>query len=187
MLDKSSSDVNARDNAGWTPLHEVILEKPESLRVVALLIDRGADVNAAANNGNTPLHDAAAYVSLDMVKLLVEKGADCELANGDGKTPVDVAATEATRAFFRKATAAKDKAVSSPARPKTSTASPALRQSTREKRPSSKLSDSMQETNGAKKSKAEKVPNGGGEANKENEKEASNSQVRNAHSHTHKH
>ena len=50
---ENGADVNAGNNAGYTPLHVACeYSYPVAAR---LLIERGADVNARDNNGRTPL------------------------------------------------------------------------------------------------------------------------------------
>ena len=49
ILETHTIDANARDNAGYTPLHESCVRG--HLRVAKLLIVHGADVNAAALDG----------------------------------------------------------------------------------------------------------------------------------------
>ncbi len=111
------ANVNARNEAGETPLHlaqtrriaELLLAKGAdhrlknddflmtpifnaSLEVVELLISRGANVNAKAKDGITPLGWACYWDSFDRVKLLVAKGADLNAGAGSAKTPLHIAA-----------------------------------------------------------------------------------------------
>ena len=72
----ADADIDAKDDAGFTPLHEAAMDN--SLDVARLLLDRGAEVDAKDNDGNTPLHGAAEGNSLDVARLLIEHGANTE-------------------------------------------------------------------------------------------------------------
>lgn len=48
-LQSGSCDINARDNANYTPLHECCTRG--HLRVARTLLENGADVNASATGG----------------------------------------------------------------------------------------------------------------------------------------
>ena len=50
----AGTDVNAKDDNGWIPLHFAVYYGHKE--IVELLIAKGADVNAKDNNGWTPLH-----------------------------------------------------------------------------------------------------------------------------------
>merc|ERR1719376_1187702 len=84
--------VNARDNAGWTPIHEAMRDNKATPDIVRMLVARGADVNArSGEGGGTALHEAAAFLGKDVVDLLLQLGADPEARNDEGKTPKDIA------------------------------------------------------------------------------------------------
>ena len=94
--------VNARDDAGTTPLHQAV-EAKWPANVVALL-EAGADVNVRTEDGDTPLHLAAmwppkSYGRRDdplepdtlMVIALVAAAADIDARNDRGETPLHAA------------------------------------------------------------------------------------------------
>ena len=70
----AGTDVNAKDEEGWTPLHIAAIRGNKE--IAELLIAKGADVNAKAENDNTPLHQAAFWGHSEIAELLISKGAD---------------------------------------------------------------------------------------------------------------
>jgi len=80
----AGTDVNAKDEDGWTPLHSAATKE-----ITELLIAKGADVNTKADGGGTPLQQAAIYGRKEIVELLIAKGADVGAKANDGKTPLD--------------------------------------------------------------------------------------------------
>jgi ankyrin repeat protein len=87
---KKGADVNAKDNYGFTPLHDAAFFG--RIEVVKLLIEKGANVNAKDNLGSTPLHLAAIIRRIEVVKLLIEKGANVNAKDNVGWTPLHWAA-----------------------------------------------------------------------------------------------
>jgi ankyrin repeat protein len=82
LLTNSATDVNAKDNAGWTPLHESCNQG--CLEIVKLLVEHNADVNALGYQNNTPLHEATLNKQFECVKYLLENGASQQLRNQYG-------------------------------------------------------------------------------------------------------
>ena len=79
----------AINRAGWTPLHYAA-SGPE-VRVLTLLLDRGADIDAASPNRSTPLMMAARYGPQDAAELLLRRGANAKLHNDLQLTAADFA------------------------------------------------------------------------------------------------
>ena len=80
----ASTDVNAKNYSGGTPLHGAGTKE-----VTELLIAAGADVNAKGLLGMTPLHDATQNGRKEIVKLLIAEGADVNAKDDGGETPLD--------------------------------------------------------------------------------------------------
>lgn len=77
------------NRAGWTPLHYAATG-PE-VRLVSLLLERGAQVDALSPNGSTPLMMAARYGSDDSALLLLSRGASTTLRNQKDMNAADFA------------------------------------------------------------------------------------------------
>ncbi len=88
-LINEGADIHAKDNKGFTSLHEAA--KHGHLDIVEKLIEKGADIHAKTNRGYTPLYLAALNGNLQVVRKLIEKGADINAKN-HGLTPLIAAA-----------------------------------------------------------------------------------------------
>lgn len=71
---RCAAGVNARDGAGWTPLH--LAAQAGRADVVRVLLERGADVDARDDRGGTPLHRALWHGQGDVAAVLIGGGAD---------------------------------------------------------------------------------------------------------------
>ena len=93
----AGTDVNAKGVQGFTLLQQAALESRSPLggtiKVVELLIAKGADVNAkGSQRGSTSLHFATGGGHKEIVELLIAGGADVNAKNEDGETPLHNAA-----------------------------------------------------------------------------------------------
>lgn len=85
-------DLDARDKAGWTPLHHACAREKTS--AVRALIGLGADLHATDNDGLTPLHRAMQERSDDVIDAYVQAlggKADFDAPSQNGDTPLMIA------------------------------------------------------------------------------------------------
>lgn len=88
VLREGAIDINAKDNAGWTALHEACNHGYANF--AELLLQHGADVNMPGDSNITPLHDAACSGKTDVVKVLLAWGADINALDRRGMRPIDL-------------------------------------------------------------------------------------------------
>ena len=74
---------------GWTPLHYAA-SGPE-IKLLTLLLDRGASIEATSPNRTTPLMMAARYGPHDAAELLLSRGANARARNDQGLSAADFA------------------------------------------------------------------------------------------------
>ncbi|KAM5146417.1 BCL-6 corepressor-like protein 1 isoform 2-T2 [Mantella aurantiaca] len=97
-LQRDPADINHRDNAGYTALHEACARGWTN--ILQVLLDNGANVNCSAQDGTRPIHDAVVNDNIETVWLLLSYGADPTLATYSGQTPIKLASSEAMRTFL---------------------------------------------------------------------------------------
>ncbi|KDR11771.1 integrin-linked protein kinase [Zootermopsis nevadensis] len=88
-LDDTEHDMNQGDDHGFSPLHWS--SKEGHIKIVDLLMLRGARVNATNRGDDTPLHLAAAHGHRDIVHMLLRNRADVNFTNEHGNTPLHYA------------------------------------------------------------------------------------------------
>jgi ankyrin repeat protein len=86
---EEGANIEAKDNEGYTPLHNAVLFGNEDR--VLTLIARGANIEAKDDDGNTPLHLAVLFGNEDRVLTLIARGANIEAKDYDGNTPLHLA------------------------------------------------------------------------------------------------
>ena len=89
LLDQGGARANAENIRGETALHLVSRGQYDpqlGVRVVQLLLDRGANVNMEDKGQLTPLHLASYYGRLDIVRVLLSHGARVNAKGEQGQT-----------------------------------------------------------------------------------------------------
>jgi hypothetical protein len=84
------ADVNARNDAGQTPLMMAAMEH-DSEKLIDLLIYQGADIRARDKDGMTALMYAAQKGELQNAEQLLQWGIDPDIKDNTGKTVMDYA------------------------------------------------------------------------------------------------
>jgi ankyrin repeat protein len=74
-----------------SPLSWAVMTRTPNLKLVKLLIDRGANVNRPGFEKETPLHHAAKYGNVEAARMLLNAKADATAKDWRGATPLDLA------------------------------------------------------------------------------------------------
>ena len=93
---KCGANLNARDNGGWTSLHDAVVcrNEPAAVRIIRAIYDHSRSLlSAVTNDKETPLHVAARHGKLKAVMVLLELSANGSLEalssqDIDGWTPL---------------------------------------------------------------------------------------------------
>lgn len=89
LLDQGAS-IEAKDpGSGASPLHYAVMKG--RMKIIDLLLSRGADVNSRTRNGTTPLHTAALYARKEVAERLLEAKADVNAKSQSGATALALA------------------------------------------------------------------------------------------------
>lgn len=88
-LDDTEHDMNQGDDHQFSPLHWAA--KHGHIKIVEILIGRGARVNTTNMGDDTPLHLASAHGHLDVVQILLRNKADVNLVNEHGNSALHYA------------------------------------------------------------------------------------------------
>lgn len=89
---KQGASLDARDNAGQTPLHSAVYHG--YTEIAAFLIEHGADINAQDNRGGTPLHWATIHPEPNNTVLLMQSGANPNITDNFDMTPLNWAVSK---------------------------------------------------------------------------------------------
>lgn len=88
-LDDTEHDMNQGDDHGFSPLHWAC--KEGHIKIVEMLIRRGARINVTNMGDDTPLHLAAAHGHRPIVQMLLQNRADVNFTNEHGNSPLHYA------------------------------------------------------------------------------------------------
>ncbi|XP_050456122.1 BRCA1-associated RING domain protein 1-like [Cataglyphis hispanica] len=91
----AGANPNTKDNAGWTPLQEIV--NYGYIEICQLLLSCGALPNMSGYKNRTPLHEAVEFDKIEEAKLLLAHQADRNLCDQYGKKPIDYCKSEKMR------------------------------------------------------------------------------------------
>ncbi|KAJ5614196.1 kinase-like protein [Penicillium herquei] len=80
-LIQGGANVNVRDESGRSILHDAIVSRKASAKLIGMLVERGADVNARDDQELSPLHEACRVGRPDIVHILIKHEADTNLGS----------------------------------------------------------------------------------------------------------
>ncbi|XP_055926046.1 uncharacterized protein LOC129957639 isoform X1 [Argiope bruennichi] len=106
LYGNKKKDINVKNSAGNTPLHEACLASSYlcSKFLIEEAGDRTIDYRATDNEGRTPLHCAVYVNAFDIVNLLLNRAGNALVKCPDnwGKTPIDYSTTDEMRTMLQK-------------------------------------------------------------------------------------
>jgi len=100
LLSDKSMNPNLSNDARMFPLHYAVMSG--SVRMVNLLLNRGAFVDCVNNSWMTPLMIACEQGSNELTELLLDKNASTLNTNSDGRYPLHIAAKAKSHICVRK-------------------------------------------------------------------------------------
>ena len=96
ILKNSANNIDVKDGAGWTALHEAVWDG--HLQAAQLLISSNASVHAKDNSEQTPVHFAARWGYNSILKLLLDNSSSIydsvSAVDRDKNTPLHLACAE---------------------------------------------------------------------------------------------
>merc|ERR1712227_251221 len=81
--------INAKDNAGCTPLHNAVIRGHYDM--IDVLMENGADINTTDKLGMTPLMEAVFWDKVDIVELLLSSNPDMQPKDTQGRNVHELA------------------------------------------------------------------------------------------------
>ncbi|XP_043096723.1 SMC5-SMC6 complex localization factor protein 1 isoform X2 [Puntigrus tetrazona] len=114
-LSVPGTDVNIKDHAGWTPLHEAC--NHGSTECVKALLQHCPNLQLGSQvQGVSPLHDALLNRHTNIAKMLLRHGGSplLQLCDNKGQTPLDLVSSEALRDELLRCAEKGDKALDAP-------------------------------------------------------------------------
>uniref|UniRef100_A0A3Q3ABF0 non-specific serine/threonine protein kinase n=1 Tax=Kryptolebias marmoratus TaxID=37003 RepID=A0A3Q3ABF0_KRYMA len=90
LLNRRSTNVNARDEDQYTALHWAAQNGDEAM--TRLLLDRGAAMNETDGQGRTPAHVACQHGQENVIRVLLSRSADVQIKGKNNWTPLHFAA-----------------------------------------------------------------------------------------------
>lgn len=86
LLMEARADIESPDCEGYMPLMNAVIQDPEKLDVIELLIQAGAKLEVQGQNGRTALMHAASQGGSETMKMLIAAGAKSDVKDHEGYT-----------------------------------------------------------------------------------------------------